>query len=623
MALPHVNQLLQFLFVMKKLLFALSVFFSLLLGTPLSAQDSADELLAAQYFREGDFEKAAAIYETLIDKNPTAVVYQNYLECLFALGNFRRAERIVRNRMRDNPGQVRYEVDLGWVFDRSGNDRNARRQFDGLFRSLQANPRQITALAEAFEARSYFDFAIETYLRGRRMLGSSYPLHLQLAPLYERKGDYVAMMSEYIDYLETNATATGQVRGILQDAITNDPDYSRNDALRQVLLTRTQQSPNNTLYSEMLLWLSLQQKDFRIAFMQARALDRRLRQDGELVLEVAQLAASNQDFAIASQAYQYLLDKGPMSLLYLEALTGFLDVRFRKVTSSYGYSMEDLQKVKSEYIIAIDELGTNAQTIRLIRNLANLQAFFLDETEAAIELLNRTLAIPGVSNRIQAECRIELADILLLSGQVWDATLLYSLVDKTFRDDPLAHEAKFKNARLSFYIGEFDWAKAQLDILKAGTSRLIANDAMQLSLRIQDNIGFDGNTRPLQMFARAEMLTFMNRFDEANLVLDSIARLFPMHDINDDVIYARAQILLTRGNYAAADSLLARIIEIYPRGLLADEALFKRAELHENVFRDRVKAMALYQQILVDYPGSLNSVAARNRFRALRDGLVN
>lgn len=608
---------------MKKLLFVLPLIFSLLLAMPLAAQDSTDELLAAQYFRDGDFEKAAAIYETLIDKNPTQVVYQNYLECLFVLGDFRKAERTVRNRMRDNPGQIGYDVDLGWVFDRAGNERNARRQFDGLLRDLQANPRQINALAEAFEARGYVDLAIETFLRGRRMLGNSHLVHLQLAPLYERKGDLNAMMNEYVDYLEANASATEQVRGILQDAITNDPDFSRNEALRQVLLTRTQQSPNNNLYSEMLFWLSLQQKDFRIALMQARALDRRLRQEGELVLEVAQLAASNQDYTIAGQAYQYLLDKGPMSLLYMDALTGFLDVRFKQVTSSYGYSQADLLDVEKEYHQALKELGTNALTVKLVRNLANLQAFYVGKTAKAIELLNSTLSIQGVSNRIQAECRIELADILLLSGQVWDATLLYSQVDKTFRDDPLAHEAKFKNARLSFYIGEFDWAKAQLDVLKAGTSRLIANDAMQLSLRIQDNVGFDGNTMPLQMYARAEMLTFMNRFDEALVVLDSISRIFPTHDINDDVLLARAQIMLTRGNFAGADSLLARIVEVYPQGLLADEALFKRAELNENVFRNPEKAMTLYQQLLAAYPGSLNSVAARNRFRALRDGMVN
>ena len=198
---------------------------------------------------------------------------------------------------------------------------------------------------------------------------------------------------------------------------------------------------------------------------------------------------------------------------------------------------------------------------------------------------------------------------------------MYSQVDKALRDNPLAHEAKFKNARLSFYIGEFDWAKAQLDVLKAGTSRLIANDAIKLSLRIQDNIGFEGDTRPLRMYARAEMLTFMNRFDEATSVLDSLTQLFPSHQIVDDVLMARAEITLARGLYKEADSLLALIVKNHPKGLLADEALFKRAELHERVFTDTERARELYYELLINYPGSLNALTARNRWRELREPL--
>ena len=201
--------------------------------------------------------------------------------------------------------------------------------------------------------------------------------------------------------------------------------------------------------------------------------------------------------------------------------------------------------------------------------------------------------------------------------------MLYAQVDKMFRDDPLGHEARFKSARLSFYIGEFDWAKAQLDVLKSATSRLIANDAMQLSLRIQDNIGFDGETDPLRRFARAEMLIFMNRFEEALLALDSIVRLFPVHAIIDDVLFAKAGLYMRKGKYALADTLLDMIATNYPDGLLADEALMARAGLYENVFKDAATAMSLYQQLLIRYPGSLHSVQARNRFRYLRGDRVN
>ncbi len=584
---------------------------------------STDERLAAQYLREGRYEQAVALYEELFESNPTPVIYNNYLEALFGLENFRQAERVVRSQVQEHPGEVRYQVDAAWVNDLAGNNRRAGRQMDELIESLRANPGEVTDLAIAFEARGYLDRSLETYLQGRRLLEDRYPLHIRIAGVHEKKGNFRAMMNEYIDYMDKFEEETARVRGILQDAVANDPGFERNDALRSVLLERTQRNPDNIMYSEMLLWLSIQQQDFRMAFMQARALDRRLQQEGRPVLEVASLATSNRYYTIAANAYNYILDMGEESTFYMEALVGYLNVRFLSVVDDYTWEREELLDIKREYEQALDRMGVSSATVQLVRNLANLHAFYLDNTRQAIELLQGTLDLQNISNRVKGECRIELADILLLTGEVWDATLLYSQVDRMFRDDPLAHEAKFKNARLTYFIGEFDWARAQLDVLKAGTSRLIANDAMRLSLKIQDNLGVNGDPRPLKMYARAEQQIFMNRFEEAMEILDSVKTLYPEHQINDDLLYAKAEIKLKQGDFTAADSLLALIVERYPTGLIADEALFQRAGLHHNYFEDHDKAMALYQQIMTDYPGSLHTVTARNRFRTLRGDIVN
>ncbi len=585
--------------------------------------DSTDEQLAAQYFREGDYERALALYEEIFDENSSLIIYNNYLETLLVLEKFRDAERLVNQQISRSPDDIRYQVDIGLIHSRSGNQRRERRHTEGLINDLRANHRQVIDLALAFEGRGFIDRALETLLRGRELLGDSHPLHLRIAALYEKKRDYNAMMVEYVNYLVEHPGDEERVRGILQDAIANDPDFERNDALRRVLLSRTQREPGNVMYAEMLLWLSLQQQDFRMAFMQARALDRRLQQEGKPVLEVAQLSTSNHDYRVAADAYAYLLELGTENMYYMDALVGFLNVRFLSVTGSYDFDRADLLEIEHDYIQAINDLGIRASTIQLVRNLANLQAFYLEKTDDAIELLESTLELPGVSNRVRGECRVELADILLLTGEVWDATLLYSQVDRMFRDDPLAHEAKFKNARLSYFIGEFDWAKAQLDILKAGTSRLIANDAMRLSLRIQDNLGVNGDPEPLKMFARAEQYEFMNRFEDAFRVLDSIQLRFPGHQINDDILFARAGIKHKMNNHAAADSLLNSIVDIYPQGILADEALFRRAELYHYYFEEHDTAMSLYRQLLTDYPGSLHTITARARFRALRGDVVN
>ncbi len=600
-------------------------FFILSLSLPLLLADdeTSDERLAAQYFRNGQYEKAVILYEELFDESPTEVIYDNYLACLLELGEYRRAERVVKAQIDNNPGQVRYEVDLGYVMQMSGSTRRANRQFDRLISDLPGIPGGVIDLAEAFLRRDMTDLALETYKKGRDKFGRSHPFNIQTAQIYEKQGDYESMMSEYVDLVAMDAGKMEKVRGILQDAISDDPEFKKNDALRSVLLRRSQRSPASTIFSEMLLWLSIQQKDFQMALRQARALDRRLQKEGKIVYEIAELSLVNNNFDIAEEAFEHIVNMGRSGSYYMSARVGLLDVKFQRLLASYDYDQYRLKRVEKAYENALEEFGIHRNTIPLIRNLANVKAFYLGKPDEAVELLETIISMHRIPEKIKAECRIEMADILVLNDEVWDAKLLYAQVDKSFRDDPVGHEAKFKNAKLSFYMGEFDWAKAQLDILKAATSKLISNDAMALSLKIQDNIGYDANTKPLEMYAKAERMAFMNRFDEAFSILDSIAFKFPEHQINDDILFAKAELNLRTGKYLVADSLLAVLTENYPMGILADEALFKRAEINENIINRPEKAREIYRKIMIDYPASIYSHTARNRFRTLRDNLVN
>jgi tetratricopeptide (TPR) repeat protein len=279
--------------------------------------------------------------------------------------------------------------------------------------------------------------------------------------------------------------------------------------------------------------------------------------------------------------------------------------------------------MQQDYVLLLDELGKSPFTIPLILNLAHLEAFYLGETDKAAELLLQAINIPKVSLASQAECKLELADIYLFSDEQWEATLLYSQVEKTFKNEPLGHEAKFRNARLSFYIGEFGWALAQLDVLKAATSKLIANDALALSLLISDNIEEDSLTVPLSMYAKADLLEFRNHDSESMVILDSISVLFPMHAIADNVLFKKADIQSKNGKFDLAATSYSVIIDKYPFDLLADDAMYNLAGLYENQLNNKAKAMELYEKILTQFPGSLYVVDARKHFRALRNDAVN
>jgi tetratricopeptide (TPR) repeat protein len=255
--------------------------------------------------------------------------------------------------------------------------------------------------------------------------------------------------------------------------------------------------------------------------------------------------------------------------------------------------------------------------------MAHLQAFYLNKQQEAIALLEEAKQMKTLTPQERAGIKMELADILLFSGEPWEATLLYSQVEKEFKHEPVGHEAKFRNARLSYYIGEFQWAKAQLDVLKAATSKLIANDAMELSLLILDNMDEDSTYTVLGRYAKADFLVFQNKNEPAMVLLDSLQRSFPGHPLADEILFTKAQISLREGKFQDADTLLQELVSLYPWDILADNALMMRASLHEDKLNDPATAMELYQRLMTDYPGSLFVVEARKRFRELRGDVVN
>ena len=580
------------------------------------------EKLAAEYLKNKEFDKAVVLYETLFEEKQTHFFYTYYIYCLLELQDYKSALKVIRKQIRNNPDRLRYMVDEGFIYTLSGESGKAKKIFDEAFDKLTASASQIKELANAYNYRGQTDYAIRTYLKGRELLQEP-AFHLELASIYKKLEKYDEMVIEYLDLLTVDLSRMKTVKSRLQSALNDDPEGLIYDALRTELLRRIQRNPEAIVNSEMLIWLSIQQKDFNMALIQSKSLDRRLQEDGSRLIELANLCISNESYDTAIDAFNYLLTKGNESRYYLDARIGLLNTRYLKITNRYDYTQQDLFDLKEEYIKALTEFGENASTVPIMRYMAHLQAFYLDEIDQAIDLLNKAVEMPGVRPAIKADCKIELGDILLFSGDVWDATLLYSQVDYDFKNDPLGHVAKYKNARLSYYIGEFGWAKAQLDVLKAATSKLIANDAMELSLLISDNIDMDSSYTALSYYSKADLLMYRNKLDEALVTLDSIQMVALWHPLHDEVLFKKGEIMMKKGEYEIADSLFAKVVEMYPEDILADNALIIRADLNERHFGNIDIAMQLYEQLMFDYPGSLFVVDARKRYRELRGDLIN
>lgn len=593
-------------------------------GTPpaLLQNKESDEQLAAHYFQNKEYDKAAVLYKKLYDKSQRSLYYTYLLYCLVQLDEFKDAEKIVKNQIKKHPKNLKYWVDLGYVYNESGDLSKAKKQFENAIKNLEPDKRQVRDLANGFLYRGQTGYAVESYKRGRQII-DDYPFNLELGNLYKQIRNYTMMVEEYLDYVDYDLINMPVIQQRMQDVLKDDPDKTVSELFRKSLLGRIQKNPNKIYYSELLLWFNIQEKDFEQAFLQAKSIDRRNDEEGERVFELARLSLASENYDVAIDAFSYIIKKGRNNYLYLESKIGLLKSRYLKVTTSTEFDDNDLLELEKEYMSMLDEYGRNSSTLPVMRFLGNLQAFYLDKTNEAIELLYEGISIPNAPENMIAECKIELADILVFTGDVWEAKLLYAQVEKAFKNDPIGHLAKFKNAKLSFYIGEFEWARAQLDVLKAATSKLIANDALRFSVLISDNIDSDSSTVALEIYGRADLLLFRNHPDEALVTLDSIFELADHHPIFDEVIFKKAEIKYKQKKFQEAADLLLEIVEDYSWDITADNALFMLALITEIEFQDEELAMEYYQKLLTDYPASLFSVDARKRYRRLRGDYAN
>ena len=603
---------------MRRLRYILTLCVVFSAATTLFAQNS-DVQLANQYFNNGEYDKSAELYEQLFNADASDFYYHRLLSCYIQKKDFSSAEKLIKKRLRQQPNDPTIYVDWGYLYQQNGKHKQAEKHYNTAIGKVSYDKSTTDRLAEVFDKIGETERAIETYRRAGEILYNPYAYTIEMAQLYEKKGDYQKMIELYFSYVDKYPFASGQVQILLQQLAQGDnPEFDRN--LKNTIARRIADNPQNQMYNDMMIWFSLQKKDFDFAMSQAKAIDKRFADDrGAQVFRVSSIAASNKAYATAIDGYGYLLKKGTDNDYYFESWVGLLSAKFDQIGTQHSPSQKQLDALCAEYESAIAALGSYTRTVPLLRNYAQLMALYKNNSDKATEILYGILDMPAVAPKQKAETKLQLGDILLFSGSVWEASLLYMQVEKDFKNDLIGSQAKYKNALLSYYNGDFEWAKSQLDVLRASTSKPIANDAMQLSLLISDNMDEDSTYTMLIYFAKGDMLLYQKKYTEACQYYDSVCVRNMSHPLFDEILMRKAQIALQQGNYPLADSLLQNVVQLYPADILADDALFLLATINEEQLGNPSKALDYYEKIILDYPASLYIAEARKKYNLLKN----
>ncbi len=580
----------------------------------LTGQDSR---LAHQYFQSGEYEKAAVILKKLFEKNQNSDYYfQKYIEALIAMEDYEKAESEVKSEIKKHPKYMQLYVTYGNLLERQFREEEANKQYDLAIENLPPDINIINKLGNSFLRLARYDQAIEVYKKGSEIMNNDRQFAYNIADLHKRKGEIKEMIKYYILASNTDIKQLDRFKTYFQRNLTTQEDK---EELRKQLYEKIQEEPDNVVYSELLEWVYIEKSEYKKALRQARAMDRKYEEDGTRVKNIGDIAYTAKDYDTAIQAFEYVTqNKSINSDLYIESKRLILQSKRKQITQKMDYTTSDLDSLQREYELFIEEFGINARTEYLVKEYADFLALYRNDLDNAIVVLNDLVELKSVGRFVRANSKISLADYYLMQGDIWEATLLYSQVEKDFKEEYLGEVARFKNAKLFYYAGNFEWAQEQFSILKAATTRLISNDAIDMSIFIMDNMGLDTTDIPLKMFSEAELLTVQNRYEESFFKLDSIIQIYPEHGLEDDVKYQKANLHLKLRDYDKALELYTDIYTNYVEEIRADNSLFAAAEIYEYYLQDLDKAKELYEKLFIDFSNSTYAVEARKRYRTLR-----
>ena len=587
---------------MKKLFLHIALFFSLVCF-------SQNEQLAQYYYDKGDFEKAKISFEELLKSYPQNSQYFNRIvDCYQQLQDFSASEKLIKERL-DKYKQGSLLVELGYNYQLQKNEASAKKYYDEAIERIKKNPNEVYSIANSFERKVLLAYALKSY-QTALTLDSTLPFKYQMALLYGQLGNTEMMISTFLDEAFANPLTSIQIQNQLARFMAEEGDENFNETLRKALITRAQKN-QDVFWNEYLSWYYVQQKEFGKAFIQEKAVYKRNPESLSSIINLAQLAIEEDNPETAKEILGFVLENTKDLELLIQANSYLIQMIIDKAQE------KDFAAINTELSALLTEYEISPFTLSLQLIQAHFVTFNLKKPAEGKAIIKKALEMQ-LNDYEAAQAKMELADILLFEEKFNQALIYYSQIEENLKNDVVAHEASLKAAKTSYFQGDFVWASKQFKELKSASTQLIANDALEYFLLINDNTVADSTQTALKQFAKGDYLLYQNRNKEATAQFQAILKSFKGKEIEAVTLLRLGKIYEKQGEYNLALSQYQNIIDHHADGIYIDEALYFSAEIENKKLQQPEKAKTLYEKIIFNHQDSIYFVNARKEYRQLR-----
>ena len=588
---------------MKKIFLHLALFFSLIVF-------SQNEQLAQNYFDKGDFEKAKISYEELLKSQlGNGNYFQKLIDCYQQLQQFEVAEKAIQSRYSIFK-QASLLVELGYNYQMQKETSKAQKYYEQALDKIKGNPNEVYGVAATFERRVLLDYALKSYELAIS-IEPHFNFNYQMAMLYGQLGNTDMMIDKFLTEAYANPQNSIMIQNQLSRFMIEDAKATFNEALRKALLIRAQKN-QDVFWNEYLSWFYVQQKEYGKAFIQEKAIYRRNPETFSNIVNLAQLAIEDGEKETAKEILTFVLDNTKDIDLLIQSNTFLIKMRIDSAQD------QDLKGIETDLNLLLKQFGISPYSLSMQIIQAHFLTFHLKNPEQGKTILKTALDLP-LNEYQKADIKMELADILLFEEKFNQALIYYSQIEEDLKNDVVGHEASLKAAKTSYFKSDFQWAQKQFKELKSASTQLIANDALEYFLLINDNTVADSTQTALKQFAHADYLLYQNKNKEALDAFQAILKSFKGQEEIEGVTLFRLGTIYTKsGDYISALSQYQEIINKHSEGIYIDEAYYFSAEIYNKQLKDVEKAKSLYEQIIFHHEDSIYFTDARKKYRQLR-----
>ena len=566
-----------------------------------------NEQLAFNYIDAGEYEKAITILEEVYTKNKQLYL-DKLLYCYQQLQQYDKALKFI-NELKSNNKNISLLVEEGYIFQLQKKQTEADKKYQDAINEIDKNASYAYNLGSIFERKVLLEWALKAYEKGQKS-NPNLNFDYQTAMIQGQLGNLEIMLNKLLDYGFATPDGTPMVQNQLTRFLMDDTDGSFAATIRKNLLLRTQKN-QDVYWNQFLSWFFIQQKEYGKAFIQEKAVYKRNPDSFINIVSLAKMALEEKQHEDAKAILTFVLENTQNLDLQMQAHHFLLTIEI-ELASEKEYPTIDLQLQE-----LLKKYGISPFSIELQMLTAHFETFYLNQSKQGITLLQNALKLP-LNNRDQSKIKMELADIMVYDEKFNQAILYYAQVEENLKNDVLAHEASLKLAKANFYKKDFDWTLQQVKMLKQSPSLLIANDAVELFLLIQDNSAEDSLRVALQAYAKADLQLYQKKTEEALFSFLTILEKHKGESIEDETLLKIADIYSQKKEYQKALNYYQNILDNHKDGIYIDEALFFSAEIYRKYLLDNEKAKPLYEKMVLEHPDSLYYTESRKQYRTLR-----